>query len=319
MLRNEPETLSFEDDDAETKAAFLDHCNQTMDVPAFALPDEVVSERCLRAGGSDVECSSMVDKLWTAFNATGNVNPWCEETYDWFEEKTLPKCLGNCKAGLCETRCTAHDKLRDLQDKETSLEFKLDQSEEREKGFELDMEMHDLKKIEMEDFERINCTGSKEQIAELEDSQAEVGEKFAEAKETFTDLLGDEAAEHETLRKLYEADAPEADIERSKKRLEETLHSLSEAREVMGTLHKRLVKIEGLLAGARSRREFALKRLGEMEADYKFHEKKLDKQMKKHEKRRSALEEALEKTEAARAPYEEALAPQLEHEEASTA
>lgn len=319
VLRQEPEAVSFEDDDAETKAAFLDRCNQTFDVPAFAVPDEVVSERCLKVGGTDTECTSMVDKLWTAFNATGNVNPWCDETYDFFEQKTVPKCLGNCKADLCDTRCTAHDKLRDLQDKETSLHFKLNQSEEREEALELDAQMHALKKTEMEDFNRTNCTGFKEDIAELEDTQAEVGEKFAEANETFTDLLKDEHDGHETLRKLYEADAPDADVERARERLEATLHSLSQLREVMGTLNSRLVKLEGQIGAARSRREYALKRLGEMEADYLFDGEKLEEEKEKNEKRKTALEEALEKLETHSEPYEEALSTQLAHDATSTA
>jgi len=319
ILRNETESISFEDDDAETKADFLDRCNQTFDVPAFALPDEVVAERCQKAGGSDDECSTMVDKLWTAFNGTGNVNPWCEATYNWFEEKTIPRCLGNCKANLCKTRCTVHDKLRDLDDKETSIKFKLNQSRARNESLEFDMQMHSLKKTEMEEFNQTNCTGFRDKIAELEDTQAEVGEKIAEANETFTDLLSDETTGHDNLRKLYEADAQDADIERARSRLEETLHSLSQMRELLGSLNSRLRKIESILSGVRSRREFALKRLGEMEADYKFDDEKLAEEKETNEKRHAALEEALKKVQSQRPQYEDALAPQLEHDATSTA
>jgi len=303
----------FEAGDAETKKTFVGHCVVVFNVSKQGhLQEDVVQDMCTQAKGTAAECETMVSGLQKAFNAS-DLEPWCMETYDFFEAKTKPKCLSKCRALLCKGRCDANDKLRDLNDEYAAYDFKLDQTVSRQTKLNATRSDLESAAAEIETYNKTNVTSALDQVKKLTPILKDLVAKISTTQKDFSDTKdAKEAARKDLLAKRQDnGTSDNATIAAAEKAVENATEAFNVAAKEKTKLNSDLKDTQALLNKASAKYEYRLKRMTEMQEEHDVMNAKIDSDYDEAEKRRAAIVETLAAITKEQKVIEDALSEQL--------
>eukprot|EP00928_Gymnodinium_smaydae_P013278 TRINITY_DN14858_c1_g9_i1.p1 TRINITY_DN14858_c1_g9~~TRINITY_DN14858_c1_g9_i1.p1 ORF type:complete len:429 (+),score=79.87 TRINITY_DN14858_c1_g9_i1:51-1289(+) len=305
-------SLDFDKHDAATKEGFIARCSVTFNTSRFAVPTAVLSDMCGRVGGTSDECGTLVERLWRAYNAS-EIEPWCASTFDWFANKTMPRCNDRCSGLLCKSRCAAHDHLNDLEDERELLAFKLGRLQNRT----LELQQEQIKLNETRDLlDKLNETELAAASAEVRDLKRLVTNlstslnKSAAAAASATAAKDRGRAALDAARKAAAAEnkTETKATKEAQAALDTAYKALTSAREEKAAANKRVKDAESSLTKARALETAKLAELNELAKEYESQKKKVTDEAASVAAEEGKLQDAMKRVDEQIAPVRKALA-----------
>jgi len=283
--------------DKETKDSFVKDCVLVLDVHEDSTDSvgKVVNKMCSKAGGKGAECTDMTKTLWEA-HKDKKLKPWCEKTFAWFASKTKPRCLSNCKALLCKSRCKVDDQLADMSDEISAYGIKMDTIAAREKRSDKATAYLKaaLAKVDKED--KTKCTPAREEVKKLTASEQSIGKELGSLIKASAKAGDQKDKDFAALNKLSsDKKAKAADKDKAGKAYEKSSAVFIDAKKKQAAKNKELKEMRGKLKQASSKKTFNCKALKDMKAEYDGDKKAHDSDVKTLATDKKKIKDAMDK------------------------
>jgi len=278
VLRRTPDKgFDFNATDNATKTRFMAHCNDTFSIEyAFALPDQVVRKMCHKAGGTGIDCRGMQQKLLKAYKE-GKVEEWCDDTYEWFANHTLPKCSAQCNSYFCRDRCTLREKWQDLQDEVEAYRIKYDMFDKAKKRFLNDAGLEVMRKA-VSEYNKTKCIAVAENLTRLVNETKRINVTWRAAEKELPDLVTKREKSYANVTKAKANVTNSTSLTNATKILQDAEEAIATAKREIGFASKKLNSTKKKLETARSERDVCNWRLGNLTADWKVEQAAVQKE-----------------------------------------